>query len=100
MTAFRPLPGSHTRLISTFETPSATNWSGAAPHMAFVPNCYVDISATINKKIEALKIYQSEMREFPHARSIESVRSLSRTRGAEVGMEAAEAFCIVRKVLF
>ena len=96
MTAFRPLPKSEVKMICTFETPSATHWSGPFSHMAFIPNYFIDISSTLDRKIEAMNFYNDEMREFPHPRSVEAVRNLAKTRGAEVGLNAAEAFWIVR----
>jgi hypothetical protein len=56
----------------------------------------VDITHTIDVKISALRAYDLEMRDFPHARSIEAVIHLNRWRGASVGYAAAEAFSLVR----
>jgi N-acetylglucosamine malate deacetylase 1 len=59
---------------------------------SFKPNFYVDISDYLDTKIEALSLYKSQMREEPNLRSIENVRKLSRLRGSEICVEAAEAF--------
>lgn len=58
-----------------------------------------DGRATGIVKRRALECYRSEMRPFPHARSLENVEHLARYRGASVGIEAAEAFMVVRDVL-
>ena len=85
------------RLLS-FEVVGSTEWQppGSAP--SFQPNYFVDISAQWERKREALSVYSSEMRPWPHARSIEAVEHLARWRGAQVGLEAVEAFSLLRQV--
>ena len=97
MTACRPQPGSMSALkrILSFEVLSSTEWSTNAP---FVPNYWIDISATIENKMSALAPYDSEMREYPHTRSYQNVRQLAGFRGASVGVEYAEAFVLLRAV--
>ena len=58
----------------------------------------VDISATLETKIEAMALYESEARPFPHPRAPEALRALARWRGSMVGLEAAEGFEVVRYV--
>jgi len=95
MTACRPVPGSSVREILTFEVMSSTEW--AAPGvMPFVPNAFIDISAYLPKKLEALTAYGMEMRPSPHSRSVAHIVALARHRGNCVGIEAAEAFEMVR----
>lgn len=95
MTACRPVPGSSVREILTFEVMSSTEWAtpGVAP---FIPNAFVDISGYLPKKLEALAAYDMEMRPAPHSRSVAHIETLARHRGNCVGVEAAEAFEIVR----
>jgi LmbE family N-acetylglucosaminyl deacetylase len=95
ITALRPMPGRPTRGIFAFEVPSSTEWA-VAPPSAFLPTRFVDISSVLDRKIAALKCYEVEMREFPHSRSIESLRALAAWRGASVGLTAAEAFLTLR----
>ena len=99
VTACRPTPGQPVRLLLSFEVASSTEWQppGSAP--AFQPNWFVDISAQWPRKREALEAYASEMRPWPHARSIQAVEHLDRWRGAQVGVEAAEAFCLLRQLV-
>ena len=97
MTACRPMPGSSVKAIYAFEVPSSTEWASES-EQAFRPNHFVDISSTLDKKLEALKAYEEEMRPFPHARSIEAVRALAVWRGASVGLRAAEAFMTIRRI--
>ena len=98
VTACRPTPGHPVRRLLSYEVASSTEWQppGSAP--TFQPNWFVDISAQWPRKREALAAYASEMRPWPHARSIEAMEHLARWRGAQVGVEAAEAFCLLRQL--
>jgi len=98
VTACRPVPGHPVRRLLSFEVVSSSEWqpSGSAP--AFQPNLFVEISGQWQRKLEALQVYASEMRSWPHPRSLEAVEHLVRWRGAQVGVEAAEAFCLLRQL--
>lgn len=99
MTQFRPQPHTiHPKSILSFEVPSSTGWFGASGAKPFVPNYFVNITATLKAKQAALDTYAEEMRPWPHARSLEAVKSLAAYRGASVGLEAAEAFLLERAV--
>jgi len=99
VTACRPTPGQPVRRLLSFEVASSTEWQppGSAP--AFQPNWFLDISAQWPRKREALAAYATEMRPWPHARSLEAQEHLARWRGAQVGVEAAEAFCLLRELV-
>jgi len=99
VTACRPIPSQLVKALLFFEIPSSTEWQvpGSAPF--FAPNWFVDISNTLPRKLEALETYATEMRLWPHARSLEAVTSLAKWRGATVGVEAAEAFIIGRNLV-
>lgn len=96
ITACRPTPGHPVRRLLSFEVASSTEWQppGSAP--VFQPNWFIDISAQWPRKREAMAAYASEMRPWPHARSIDALEHLARWRGAQVGLDAAEAFCLLR----
>ena len=96
LTACRPLPGEPVREMYFFETLSSTEWQICTPDKVFLPNCYVDISDYIKKKIEVLHFYESEMRAYPHSRSYEAVNQLASLRGFTVGAMYAEAFEVGR----
>ena len=96
ITACRPQPGQTVKRILSFEVPSATQWQSPTIGNPFVPNWFEDISESLDLKIEALHAYQSEMREWPHPRSLRAVEHLARWRGALVGCEVAEAFMLNR----
>ena len=98
ITACRPQPGQTVKCILSFEVPSATEWQSPIVSQAFVPNYFEDISETLEVKIKAFKTYDSEIRKWPHARSIKAVENLAHWRGSSVGCEAAEAFMLVRQL--
>ncbi|MGE5147424.1 MAG: PIG-L deacetylase family protein [Candidatus Eiseniibacteriota bacterium] len=95
VTACRPLPGGAVRQIYAGETLSSTEWS---PVDRFAPTTYVAIERFLEQKLKALACYEDEIRDFPHPRSIEAVRALATVRGAEAGLDAAEAFYVVRDI--
>lgn len=99
MTACRPQPGHYVKTILSMEIASATNWSHQSPSAQFQPNLFVDISGYKNKKMDALKAYDLEMRPFPHSRSYEAVEARSTLRGTDVGVSSAEAFQLIRSIV-
>lgn len=100
MTACRPVPGQVVKEIYFFEVLSSTEW--AVGSQIFRPNVFVSLgqknAAFLDAKMKALACYESEMRDFPHARSIEAIRTLAALRGASIGEQAAEAFEAARVV--
>lgn len=95
LTACRPLPGETVKKIVSFEVPSSTEWNYPC---SFQPNVYMDISGTLKTKIAAMKAYKSEIRKWPHPRSVEAITVLAKKRGVDSGLDAAEAFELVRLV--
>ena len=83
------------KLISLrcFETASSTEWG--SKH--FAPNFYVVLEKSeILKKIEAFSIYKSEVKKYPHPRSLKGLKNLAKKRGNEICKKYAEAFIIIR----
>ncbi len=97
MVAMRGLLKDPVRKILCFETPSSTEQAPPRSDWTFRPNHFVDISETLNDKIEALKLYADELSPFPHPRSPEGLEAIARTRGMVVGFKAAEAFELIRE---
>lgn len=95
ITATRPLTGEGVREIYAFEVMSSTEWQYPA---SFSPDIFFDISNTINLKIKALSRYKSELKEFPHPRSLEGIELNAKYRGMNVGVSYAEAFKCVRVI--
>lgn len=96
VTALRPTPGRHFKGILAFEVLSSTEWASDAIGHGFRPDRFIDVSATIERKMNALCCYGTEMRPFPHSRSQETVRALATLRGTSVGLVAAEAFSTLK----
>lgn len=97
LVATRPQPNNRTRLVASFEVLSSTEWFYNYEN-SFKPNFYVDITETLEIKLQACACYSSEMHDPPHARSIQNVRNLAALRGATVGKTYAEAFEIMRLI--
>jgi LmbE family N-acetylglucosaminyl deacetylase len=81
--------------VYAFDTASSTEW--AYPR-TFVPDTWVDISATLAAKLEAMACYESEVRPYPHPRSLEALEHRARAFGNQVCLEAAEVFLTVRRI--
>ncbi|MFW6046582.1 MAG: PIG-L deacetylase family protein [Candidatus Woesearchaeota archaeon] len=81
--------------ILLYETLSETEFSPALPENVFIPNVFVDISDFMNKKIEIMQLYQSEIMPGNLPRSINAIKSLAAFRGSRIGVEYAEAFMLL-----
>lgn len=97
MVAVRPAPEKHriSRILA-YETISETHWTVPGVEPAFTPTLYVDISDHLQAKLEGFVQYENQVRPFPHPRSGEALEALARFRGSVVGMEAAEAYVVIR----
>lgn len=96
MTATRPVKGCAVKELYSFEIPSSTEWSFDQLASPFSPNVFYDISATLEKKIQAMQSYGTELQTPPHPRSLAILEALARKRGSAVGCDYAEAFAAVR----
>lgn len=93
----RPISDSPPDRVLVYEVPSSTDQSPPYPEYQFAPNVYTNVSDHLDTKIEAMRQYERESREFPHPRSPEGIEVYARKRGMEVGYEAAEAFSLLRE---
>jgi LmbE family N-acetylglucosaminyl deacetylase len=96
MVAARPCQAPWPRRVYAYETLSETNWNAPFLTPSFTPNHFVDITATLEAKLEAMALYRSQLRPAPHERSLASLWALATLRGATVGLGAAEAFISIR----
>src|SRR3989338_2886608 len=94
--ATRPMKHSLVNQVLAFEVPSSSEWN-FAKRSFFRANVFIDIKNQINKKVTALEHYSSEIRNFPHPRSIDYVRALAIVRGGQSGFIAAEGFSLIYK---
>ena len=95
ITVFRPQNGNNIKILSYY-IPSSTDYN---PFNNFNGNVYYNVKNTIEYKIKALKIYDNEMRKYPHTRSYENILNLSKVWGSEVSLEYAEKFELVREII-
>lgn len=95
LVATRPTE-SYIQSIYAFDTASSTEW--AYPR-SFLPDTWVDISSTLELKLEAMACYETEVRDYPHPRSLEALRNRARAWGNQSFIEAAEVFMTVRRIL-
>ncbi len=92
--AFRPLPGTSVKQMLAFEVVSSTEWNFRHDG-AFRPQRFVELTPmALQAKCDAMRAYVSELRPFPHPRSIQNLMNLAAIRGAQVGVPAAEAFAL------
>lgn len=99
MTAFRPMPGNRTRALYAYEVASSTEWAFASFAPVFSPDTFVGIGDFMDVKCHALAAYEQELRDFPHPRSLDSIRAQAVERGSRVGQTAAEAFSTVWRLV-
>jgi len=87
------------RRVLAYETLSETHFNINPDTRGFMPNVFVDISLFLQQKIDIMKIYESELKEHPFPRSVEAMKALSCIRGSQIGVEAAEAFMLLKESL-
>lgn len=98
LTATRPLPGSAVRRVLAYEVASSSEWAFQRFSPAFRPQVFVEVKGTLETKLKAMSLYEGELRPFPHPRSLEALRAQAQRWGSVAGLEAAEAFELVREV--
>ncbi len=98
LVAARPVNGNPVRRIYSYETLSETEWAAPFSDDAFIPDFYINISDVLISKLEAIKCYKSQLRDFPNPRSLKSIEALANLRGSTVGFTHAEAFMTIRVI--
>lgn len=98
LTAFRPQPGEPCREIRSMEIPSASDYGHPSVTGSFLPNVYVGIEHVWPRKQMALQAYADEIREAPHTRSLDGLKTLAKYRGMTKGIPMAETFQILWKI--
>ena len=82
--------------VYAFDTASSTEW--AYPR-SFMPDTWIDISDTLELKLEAMSCYTSELCDYPHPRSLNGLENKAKAWGNQACMEAAEVFMTIRRSL-
>lgn len=100
MVASRPNGYNYVQSIYAYETLSETEWAHPYLGESFVPTIFEKISNEhFSYKLEAMRSYKSQLRQFPNSRSLETLEALARFRGSTVGTELAEAFMLIREIV-
>ena len=82
--------------VLMYECISETEFAPSFFEKIFLPNYFVDISNYIDKKLEIMRVYESELDVPPFPRSEDNIRALARFRGSTAGCHFAEAFQVVK----
>lgn len=95
--ATRPIEYKSLKELRMFETLSSTEMSGARYTHVFIPNLFVNIENELDDKLKAMRCYASELREFPHPRSLKAIEYNAYVWGAKNNQTAVEPFYVFRK---
>ncbi len=95
LTATRPMVEETVKEIYSFEVLSSTEWNYP---LSFSPDCFYDITGTIENKVKAMEKYRTELRDYPHPRSLKGIRQVAETWGMKTGIPYAEAFKTIRTI--
>ena len=98
MVALRPRGNNRVSRIYAYETLSETGWDIPNTVNEFIPTVYIDITDHIERKIEGMKVFESQLADYPAARSIEAIRALAMYRGSTVNCMYAESFSLIREI--
>lgn len=93
ITATRPMFGESVKEIYSFEILSSTEWNYP---LGFSPDVFFDISNTLEYKLKAFRVYKSELRDFPHPRSLRGIQLNAEYWGMRVGFKYVEVFKSIR----
>ncbi len=97
MVALRPKYEHKVSRIYSYETLSETGWDVPNTTNEFIPTVYEDITETLVCKLSAMKVFETQLGDFPDARSLEAIDALAKYRGSTVNVRAAEAFSLIRE---
>jgi LmbE family N-acetylglucosaminyl deacetylase len=98
LAATRPTGDCPVREVYAYEVNSSTEWAFQKFEPSFHPNVFVNIGETLERKVHAMQLYESEARPFPHPRAPEALRAAAWRWGSTAGVAAAEAFELVRGI--
>jgi LmbE family N-acetylglucosaminyl deacetylase len=84
--------------VRAYETLSETEFGIRNDDPGFRPNLFIDISSHLERKLEIMNIYASELGAFPFPRSETTLRAQASLRGSQAGVQAAEAFMLLKEI--
>lgn len=95
LVACRTYPGQKVKHLLSYYVNSSTEWGNLLKKETFNPNVFIDISSTIDDKLNSMAKYKTELRSYPHPRSLEAMRNSSKYFGNMIGIEYAEPFKLI-----
>ena len=98
LVAARPVAHCPVQKLLCYETLSETEWAPPREGSVFIPTVFVNIEPYLQKKLDAMACYRSQLKDPPNPRSLQNIEALARLRGATVNLHAAEAFMLVRDI--
>lgn len=98
LVASRPISGQKIKEIYCYSVPSSTEWNQHRAETIFTPTLFNEIVEYKEKKYQAMEAYSTELREYPHPRSIQHLRELDKAVGLQVGLKESESFVFVRVI--
>jgi N-acetylglucosamine malate deacetylase 1 len=99
LVAARPLANCPVRKILCYETLSETEWAPPIDGATFFPTVFVNIERQLQRKLDAMTCYESQLKQPPSPRSLECLKALAQLRGSTIHAHAAEAFELVREIV-
>ena len=85
--------------VLAYETISETDFGMKPEDGGFRPNVFINIENYLDKKLDILEVFESEIGEFPFPRSRKALESLAYVRGAQSNTNAAEAFVLIKEII-
>ncbi len=95
LVACRTYPGQKVKHLLSYYVNSSTEWGNLLKKEPFNPNVFIDIASTIDDKLNSMAQYKTELRSYPHPRSLEGMRNSSKYFGNMIGIEYAEPFKLI-----
>ena len=100
LTSTRPMQNEYVKTIYAMEISSSTEWNSYSKENIFTPNIFVDVTSTIDFKVKAMEKYKSELRNYPHPRSLKYIKEIAKVNGVKVGLDYSENFMLIRSILW
>lgn len=85
--------------VRVYETLSETGFGLNPQDTGFKPNLWVEVNEYLERKIDIMHRFESELAAHPFPRSEQSIRALATLRGAQINQPAAEAFMNLKQVI-
>jgi LmbE family N-acetylglucosaminyl deacetylase len=98
LVASRPANKFMVKRIYSYETLSETEWAAPLCSETFIPTYFINISDFFPFKLEAMRCFKSQLKEFPNSRSLKSIEALAIFRGSTIGVSYAESFITIRVI--